>query len=260
MTNFLNKIHFLPLGKDCQLTGYDEASGVWALEKAPGVRSHPNEGEGSVKSKKNLFVADYDFQKEVYSWIGAEGTKRHAYLVHRLDAPTSGIMIVSSSKKMSLKLKKLFADKKVKKTYHAIVSKSYTRRQTLWKDRLFETQQKGKMRVRWGPRGKLAVTDFSHEKKIKHSGLSLVKMKPHTGRTHQLRVQCAKRHIPILGDDTYGDFTLNKKLAKLTKGTLFLHATSVEFEIDLNNSKKTKICFESPLPERFIHLMNDQRR
>jgi 23S rRNA-/tRNA-specific pseudouridylate synthase len=55
--------------------------------------------------------------------------------------------------------------------------------------------------------------------------LALLELKPHTGRTHQLRVQCAKRQLPIIGDQTYGDFRKNREFAKAAKTKrLFLHS------------------------------------
>ena len=44
-----------------------------------------------------------------------------------------------------------------------------------------------------------------------------MRLEPRTGRSHQLRVQCAKRRLPIVGDQTYGDFGLNREFAKATK-------------------------------------------
>jgi 23S rRNA-/tRNA-specific pseudouridylate synthase len=60
--------------------------------------------------------------------------------------------------------------------------------------------------------------------------LTLIRLEPRTGRSHQLRVQCAKSHLPIIGDQTYGDFARNREFAKLT-GTkrLFLHSLETSF-------------------------------
>ena len=245
----------MPLGRGCQIVGYNKGAQIWAIEKAPGILSHPNPGKSLTKSKPHLLNAEYDFEKEAYHWFGEDGKRRNVYLAHRLDSPTSGIILVCLSQNMSFQLKKMFAEKKVSKTYHAIVKSVDMLKKERWKDRLFEMHQKGKMRVRWGSKGELAITDVFHEKNLSTLGLSLVRMMPLTGRTHQLRVQCAKRGIPIIGDETYGDFCLNRKLANLTKGHLYLHATEISFEIVDKANRKTKITFTTPLPNRFEKLL-----
>ena len=60
----------------------------------------------------------------------------------------------------------------------------------------------------------------------------MLRMEPLTGRTHQLRVQCALRGIPIIGDKSYGDFSFNRKLSRASKtDRLCLHAAEIEFEL-----------------------------
>ena len=76
--------------------------------------------------------------------------------------------------------------------------------------------------------------------------MALLELQPKTGRTHQLRIQCANRGLPIVGDRTYGDFQRNKAL----KGeALFLHSESVECPV-------SKGIFKSYLivPEYFKNL------
>lgn len=61
--------------------------------------------------------------------------------------------------------------------------------------------------------------------------LSLIQLEPRTGRSHQLRVQCAKRHLPIVGDQTYGDFARNREFARRTgEKRMFLHSLETRFE------------------------------
>lgn len=59
----------------------------------------------------------------------------------------------------------------------------------------------------------------------KGGAMALLELRPGTGRTHQLRIQCANRGLPIVGDRTYGDFTKNRN-SKVE--SLFLHAESIE--------------------------------
>ena len=65
--------------------------------------------------------------------------------------------------------------------------------------------------------------------------VSLLRLEPHTGRSHQLRAQCAKRGLPIVGDQTYGNFPRNREFAKAA-GTkrMFLHSLETGFEYEFN--------------------------
>ena len=86
--------------------------------------------------------------------------------------------------------------------------------------------------------------------------LALLRLSPKTGRTHQLRVQCAKRKLPIIGDRTYGNFQLNRKYAKQFKcDRLFLHATKLKVKI--SQKGKTEFMWEvvSPLPPAFTKII-----
>ncbi len=77
--------------------------------------------------------------------------------------------------------------------------------------------------------------------RFKNETMSLIELQPLTGRTHQLRVQCAARGFPILGDRTYGDFAWNKRLKA---ERLYLHAEKVSFIFG-------KITFEAKYPSEW---------
>jgi 23S rRNA-/tRNA-specific pseudouridylate synthase len=79
----------------------------------------------------------------------------------------------------------------------------------------------------------------------------LIKLEPRTGRSHQLRVQCAKRHLPIVGDQTYGDFTRNRAFAKQA-GTkrLFLHSSETSFLYEWR-SREFQFTARAALPSEF---------
>ena len=81
--------------------------------------------------------------------------------------------------------------------------------------------------------------------------LSLLRLEPRTGRSHQLRVQCAKRGTPIVGDQTYGDFARNRAFAK-ANGTkrLFLHSQETAFDYEYRGKRQTFVA-SAPLPEEF---------
>ena len=87
--------------------------------------------------------------------------------------------------------------------------------------------------------------------------LALVKLEPKSGRTHQLRVQCASRGMPIIGDRTYGDFSLNRKIAKSTKiERMLLHSTQIEINLSKPDLPPLRWVVESPVPRNFIRLLS----
>jgi 23S rRNA pseudouridine955/2504/2580 synthase len=101
----------------------------------------------------------------------------------------------------------------------------------------------GERRVSVHEDGRSAVTKV---KKLKTtSDFSLLEVELLTGRTHQIRVHLAHAGHPILGDDKYGDFDLNHKLAKAGVKRLFLHAARLAFKHPLSAES---VKLESPLP------------
>ncbi|NDB66602.1 MAG: RNA pseudouridine synthase, partial [Methylocystaceae bacterium] len=84
---------------------------------------------------------------------------------------------------------------------------------------------------------------------------SLLEAKLITGRTHQLRVQLAHLGFPILGDDKYGDFSLNKTLQKKGLKRMFLHAFSMKLKHPLTNEP---LELKAPLPRELDAFLSQQ--
>ncbi len=245
----------IPVDRQCQVIASHDA-GIWAFEKAPGVLSHPNKGKDG-KRNRSLLDADYDDEEEAYFWQDEQGKTKKIFLLHRLDSPTSGVILGASTKKLAQCVKEAFAKRKVNKTYHAIVIPSGKKfRDETWKDNLIEQREKGKIRVSRG-KGPVAITQALMEReKSGLYGLNLLKLIPHTGKTHQLRVQCALRQMPVLGDKSYGNFSLNRKYSRAAKvDRLFLHATQVNFSVQFEG-KNLGFAAEAPLPRSFVKLLS----
>jgi len=77
------------------------------------------------------------------------------------------------------------------------------------------------------------------------NGFSLLEAEIKTGRTHQIRVHLAHLGYPVVGDDKYGDFTLNKQLAKRGLKRMFLHASRA---VITHPQVETELTFDAPLP------------
>jgi 23S rRNA pseudouridine955/2504/2580 synthase len=249
-----NDIPFeIPLDRECNVIDF-HSSGIWAIEKASGILSHPNRNS---ENKRVLLHSSYDFEQEKYHWIDATGKEREFYLVHRLDSATSGVILGVSNIVVAEKLKAAFLNRDVKKTYFAIVAYNGRPIRPIWKDFLQKNPAKGKIRVTSGKTGDSAITSVSMKRKIstRFGNFALLELKPKTGRTHQLRVQCANRRLPIIGDRTYGNFELNRKFARATKvQRICLHASKISFSLTVNGE-----CIqwevEAAMPRAFARLL-----
>jgi 23S rRNA-/tRNA-specific pseudouridylate synthase len=217
-----------------------------ALEKPEGVRSHPNEG-GRV-DRGALIAAPYDLEREIYRLPGGGAL----HLLHRLDGPTSGLILVCEDAALAAAVRGLFSKHQVKKTYEALVFGKAGRAAGLWRDRLRTDRAHGAARTGAGS-GAMAEAQAKllGTGDVKGLPLSHLSLEPATGRTHQLRVQCAERNLPIGGDATYGNFPWNRRAAKdLGIKRLCLHAARVRFDYELDGRK---LSFEArcPAPEEF---------
>lgn len=147
-----------------------------------------------------------------------------AVIVHRLDMSTSGLLVLARNPDAHRELSRQFEQRKVEKTYLAVVN-----------DRLEQTagrielpllrdwQNRPKQRVDQTD-GKPAITDFRFISYDPATNSSRVMLRPQTGRTHQLRVHMQALGHPILGDDLYAD---PPTLAKAER--LMLHAAALSF-------------------------------
>jgi 23S rRNA pseudouridine1911/1915/1917 synthase len=163
-----------------------------------------------------------------------------AGIVHRLDRPTSGVIVVAKNQSTLSFLQKQFADRTTKKTYIAIV-KGHLKEQAALIDMPIERNPKAPATFRVGTNGKPAQTVY---KVLEESAkASLVELSPRTGRTHQLRVHLAQLGHPIIGDPLYGGAQYGDRL--------YLHAQTLELTLP-NGERKV---FTAPLPPEFKEYM-----
>jgi 23S rRNA pseudouridine955/2504/2580 synthase len=154
-------------------------------------------------------------------------------LVHRLDRDTSGILMLAKKRSALVNLHEQMREGALDKRYFALVQGVWKNQRQHVKLPLFKyTTQEGERRVRVQSDGVTAHTIFNLMQQ--YGDFALVEAELKTGRTHQIRVHLASLGFPIVGDDKYGDFALNKKLQKKSaeRGALkrmFLHAWQLSF-------------------------------
>ena len=239
----------LPLGRGVTLLAQD-AAGVASLNKPAGVLSHPNAGGDEPRS---LLTVRYTLDGEFYQWKapGEDGFRR-LWLLNRLDSATSGVVLVCADEALAHEIRAQFKRKQVHKVYAALVFGAPRVPVELWKDTLAVERKGGQLRAALHTGRVPAETKMSLVRTGRgEPRLSLLKLEPHTGRSHQLRVQCAQRHVPIVGDQTYGNFARNREFAKAA-GTkrMFLHSLDTRFDYEWKG-RKHSFAASAPLPPEF---------
>jgi len=149
--------------------------------------------------------------------------------VHRLDNPTSGLLIVAKTKSAQLKLHQDFEDKKIQKTYLALV----------------RGETSSHASVNSNIEDKEAFTTYKTLKSFQHQDVtySLLEVSPKTGRTHQIRIHLSTTGFPIVGDKLYGSGEV-----PFRKKGLYLAAIGLEF---IHPIDKSLLKIETEFPSKF---------
>ena len=208
-----------------------------------------------VNKPVNLPVHKNDFMPYDAPYLTkliGDSTGKWIYNVHRLDSKTSGVIVLAFSSEAAHNLALQFERKEVQKTYFALVQ-GEPGEGTFSEKVLVKKKSKFK---------KPAVTHFKtletistkiSYKEKENVVLSLVEIRPETGRWHQLRQHFAKNRFDILGDSHHGDFTLNKIITeKVGVKRLFLHAAKLKFS---HPGTKTDMSFKAELPMEFNEVL-----
>ena len=170
-------------------------------------------------------------------------------LVHRLDRDTSGVLVLSRSRKALTALQALIREHKVTKQYLALLegrpaTAKFDVNAPLGK---FAASGERLMRVEQG--GKPALTFFSRIEDYRDSSLHEVRLA--TGRTHQIRVHAAHVGHPVAGDDKYASHESLGRFRKAGLKRLFLHAARFEFDWNEQN-----YSFSTPLPDDLKEVLD----
>lgn len=157
-------------------------------------------------------------------------------LVHRLDRPTSGLMVLARSSDAARSLSRQFRERTVEKTYLAVVEGTLTGIGT-WTDTVAKIDRQPQIVPADHPEG--AYAKLTWQALARADEQTLLQIQLHTGRPHQIRLQSAERGHPVVGDRRYGAVTaLNEAIA--------LHHVQVRCEHPATHRGET---FAAPLPE-----------
>jgi tRNA pseudouridine65 synthase len=187
---------------------------------------------------------------------------QHVYPVHRLDKPTSGVLLFALSSEVASLLSKQFTATTMNKTYWAVV-RGYTNNSGVVDSDLQEEQDK--MTDKLADKDKPAQSAITHYERLATTELpypvgrydsvrySLVSLKPKTGRKHQLRRHLKRIFHPIVGDTTHGDGKQNTFLREqFGLERLMLHAKSIGFKHPISGEE---LLIEAGVPEDFSLML-----
>lgn len=225
--------------EDIPLDVLYEDDDIIVINKPKGMVVHPGNGN----TNGTLVNAVLAKCKGSLSGIGG---KIRPGIVHRLDKDTSGVIIVAKNDKAHIEISKQIQERKVKKTYIALVRGVIKENEATINMPIGRSiQDRKKMAVT--KNGKNAITHFKVLKRW--DKYTLLEVNLETGRTHQIRVHLSQIGYPIIGDSVYS----NGKNTFGVEGQM-LHAKQIEF---LHPTTKEKLCINAPLPDYFKKVIDE---
>ncbi len=195
--------------------------------------------QGDHTGDETLVESVREFIRETYKKPG----NVFCGLIHRLDRPVSGLVVLAKTSKALERMNKLFHDREVHKEYFAIVTKRPPTEEGELSHYLVKDGDKNVTKAynKPGHGAKLANLRYKLESRIKDE--YLLRVWPESGRPHQIRVQLAKMGCPVKGDLKYGSDQKNKT------GDIGLHAHALEFSHPV---RKEHMRIETPIPKTWI--------
>ena len=185
-------------------------------------------------------------------------------LVHRLDRETSGILLVAKKRSALINLQDQFRERETGKTYLALVQGAWPANKKVIDTPLHKyLQADGERRVRVttadDPDGMRSITLVKVRQVMPAKpmeglpAMSLLEVTIKTGRTHQIRVHLSSQGHPIVGDDKYGDFDLNRRVQKHGLKRMFLHAWRLQFN---HPASGERVELRAELPPELADFVN----
>ena len=170
--------------------------------------------------------------------------------VHRLDRPTSGIVLFARTSKALGRMNELFKSKNIRKTYWAVTEKPPAAKSAVRVDFLWKNEKQNKSYIKSEKTAGAKKAELSYKLVGQGNNYSFIEVKPVTGRHHQIRVQLSNIGCIIKGDLKYGAKRSNKD------ASIHLHARKLEFTHPV---KKEPVTIIAPPPkdalwDEFVNL------
>ncbi len=215
--------------------------GLIIIDKPAGLTVHPGSGfRGETLASALLFN---------FKDIQEVGEDHRPGIVHRLDKDTSGVILVAKTQEMYEFLKDAFAERKIKKEYIALVAGKLEKNHGFVDTPIGKSKSDFRKQTTKNPvEAKQALTEYQVLEQLDEFTLILVKL--HTGRTHQIRVHFASIGHPLAGDSLYGG--KKSKIHGLSRQ--FLHAKRIEVRLPDKTWIEAESDFPSDLKEVLLKL------
>jgi 23S rRNA pseudouridine1911/1915/1917 synthase len=218
---------------------YEDAD-IVVVDKPPGVAAHPTPGWTGPTVLQGLLAAGHS--------IATSGAAERQGIVHRLDATTSGLMVLAKSERAYSALKRAFREREVDKLYHALVQgHPDPLRGTV--DAPIARHPSGDGRFAVVAGGRPSVTHYDTLEAFRAASLTEIILE--TGRTHQIRVHMAAIRHPCVGDRLYGADPVLAAHLGLTRQ--WLHAVRLGFD---HPADGRRVEFASEYPADLVHALD----
>lgn len=171
---------------------------------------------------------------------------------HRLDRPVSGAMVFAKHARAARRLSEQFQGRLVQKHYWALLEGRLESESGQWYDyiRKIPNEARGELVDQHHPDAKAAILNVEIIQHLDHC--TWVRLRPETGRTHQIRVQAAARHHPVLGDSLYGATqSFGPAREDIRDRAIALHARRLIFHHPMT---REAVNIEAPLPQYWPSL------
>ncbi|HXE04541.1 MAG TPA: RluA family pseudouridine synthase [Bryobacteraceae bacterium] len=250
---------------------YEDAD-IAVVNKPAGMMIHAGSGASEDARNRGTLVNALLYR---FNALSSTGGELRPGIVHRLDKDTSGLVVVAKNDQAHAALGAMFAGRRVKKTYFALVQGTVEReRGTIAAGISRDPVRRTRMTTRPTENARSAVSHFEVTRRVvsRFGRFTMVKVRIETGRTHQIRVHMASIGHPVVGDALYGGARQltdqeaaqaagsraarrKREPEKLRLGRNFLHAARIEFAHPITGKP---IELEAPLPaelERYLHRL-----
>ena len=166
---------------------------------------------------------------------------------HRLDRPVSGAITVVKNVRAAQRISKQIEQRSVTKTYWAVVGGVVNSSDGMWEDSMRKVPDEARSEIVPADHPDAKRAQLKYRSIATNGSVTLLEIELITGRTHQIRLQCGSRGLPILGDELYGsEEAFGPETTDLRKRWIALHARRLAFEHPIS---KEPVDQTAPLPE-----------